>query len=85
VTRPVVWSRPAERDLSRFDADTARRVLDTVDRFAASGQGDVRRLQGRERQWRLRVGDLRVIFTDDPQDGSIQIVRVLPRGRAYRV
>jgi mRNA interferase RelE/StbE len=44
---------------------------------------DVRRLQGKE-EWRLRVGDWRVRFTRRPADKLIVVLRVLPRGRAYR-
>jgi mRNA-degrading endonuclease RelE of RelBE toxin-antitoxin system len=55
-----------------------------VDRFAASGQGDVRPLAGPEDRWRLRVGDWRVIFSYDADTGEFLISRVLPRDRAYR-
>jgi mRNA interferase RelE/StbE len=84
VTWSVDWSRPAQRDLRRLDQDTARRIIDAVDHFAATGHGDVRPLRGRERQWRLRVGEWRVIFTYRPSDATILVAQVLPRGRAYR-
>ena len=35
-------------------------------------------------QWRLRVGDWRVRFSRDPGSRTILVLRVLPRGRAYR-
>lgn len=84
MTGEPTWARPAQQDLRRVSRESARRVLDAVERLAATGQGDVKSLQGRDRRWRLRVGDLRAIFTH--QDGSdvVHIVRVLPRGRAYR-
>ena len=84
MTWEVEWSRPAQRDLRRLDQNTAQRIADAVDNFAATGHGDVRPLKGRERQWRLRVGDWRVIFTYAPDVEAVQVARVLPRGRAYR-
>jgi mRNA-degrading endonuclease RelE of RelBE toxin-antitoxin system len=45
--------------------------------------GDVVRLAGTE-EWRLRVGDWRVRFERDPRARMIYVLRVLPRGRAYR-
>jgi mRNA-degrading endonuclease RelE of RelBE toxin-antitoxin system len=36
------------------------------------------------REWRLRVGDWRVRFTFDDEQRVIVVLRVLPRGRAYR-
>ena len=35
-------------------------------------------------QWRLRVGAWRVRFNRDPEARTVLILRVLPRGRAYR-
>ena len=46
--------------------------------------GDVKRLRGPERLWRLRVGELRVIFDRRAKEKVIDILAVRPRGRAYR-
>lgn len=40
-------------------------------------------LIGREGR-RLRVGDWRVLYRLDPTARSVTVLRVLPRGRAYR-
>jgi len=84
VTWEIVWSRPAERDLRRLDPVVAERITDAIERLATTGQGDVRPLQGRDQQWRLRVGDWRVIFSYQSTVITILVIRVLPRGRAYR-
>ena len=58
------------------------RVLNAVDRFAASGVGDIRALGGPwHGRFRLRVGRWRVIFR---QDDGIVVLRVLHRREAYR-
>jgi mRNA interferase RelE/StbE len=46
--------------------------------------GDVKRLRGRERLWRLRVGEWRVIFDRRSDERVIDVLAVRPRGRAYR-
>jgi mRNA interferase RelE/StbE len=46
--------------------------------------GDIKRLRGPERLWRLRVGEWRVIFDRRAVDQTIDILAVRPRGRAYR-
>lgn len=84
LPREILWSRPAQRDLRRLSQETAQRVIDAVERLAATGYGDVRPLQGQDREWRLRVGDWRVTFTYPERDGPLEVLRVLPRGRAYR-
>ena len=80
----VEWTPAAERDVRRLDRQTQTRIRRAVSRFAAAGQGDVRRLRGYEREWRLRVGSWRVRFTLVPDAQILVVLRVLPRGQAYR-
>lgn len=70
--------------MKRLDRQTASRVHQAVYRLAEVGQGDIRKLQGGETMWRLRVGDWRVQFVYDYQESVLRVARVLPRGRAYR-
>lgn len=70
--------------MRRLDRQMMSRVHEAVLRFAETGQGNVVKLQGSDTEWRLRVGDWRVRFVYDYQSTIIRIVRVLPRGRAYR-
>ncbi len=65
-----------------IDKHIQQRIRDAVLRFAETGHGDVKRLRGYDDEWRLRVGEWRVRFTSPP--GEITVLRVLPRGRAYR-
>ncbi len=44
----------------------------------------MRKLKGTDNEWRLRVGDWRVRFRRDTERKLISVIRVLPRGRAYR-
>jgi mRNA interferase RelE/StbE len=75
---------PARRDLRRVDPPVRQRVLDALDRLVADPPtGDVIKLQGRE-EWRLRVGDWRVLLRLDHEQLAVHVLRVLPRGRAYR-
>ncbi|MGH9063368.1 MAG: type II toxin-antitoxin system RelE family toxin [Acidimicrobiales bacterium] len=46
--------------------------------------GDVRRLRGRQDEWRLRVGDWRVRFVRIDQEHLIDVLAVSPRGSAYQ-
>lgn len=79
----VKWTPRAEKDLRRLDRQVAERVRQAIRRFAATGAGDVVRLSG-ESDLRLRVGDWRVRFDYDEDRHALIILRVLPRGRAYR-
>ena len=74
----------AARDLKHLPLDTQQRILLALERLAADpSQCDIRKLQGSEDEWRLRVGEWRVRFLYAP-DGTIVVLRVLPRATAYR-
>jgi mRNA interferase RelE/StbE len=74
----------ARRDLRHTDPQVRRRVLDALDRLVGDPPaGDVVKLAGRE-EWRLRVGDWRVRMRFDALQRTVIVLRVLPRGRAYR-
>ncbi len=80
----VELTRTAQRDMRRLDppvrrrVETALRVLTQDPRRA----GQLRKLTAAP-EWRLRVGDWRVLLLLDVQRRVIQVSRVLPRGRAY--
>ncbi|MGI8552023.1 MAG: type II toxin-antitoxin system RelE family toxin [Dehalococcoidia bacterium] len=75
----------ARRDLERLAAQDRRRIFDALDHYVSDpGWGDIRKLRGKEDEWRLRVGELRVRFERDDQARIVNVLRVLPRGRAYR-
>lgn len=75
----------ARRDLKRLDPPVQRRIVKALNRLTGNPPtGDIVRLVGGDDEWRLRVGDWRVRFTYDRNRGVVQVLRVLPRGRAYR-
>lgn len=75
----------AERELQRASAQTRGRIFDALDRLVtAPAARDVRKLQGRQEQWRLRGGAWRMIFRRDTETCTIVVLRVLPRGCPYR-
>jgi mRNA-degrading endonuclease RelE of RelBE toxin-antitoxin system len=79
----VLWTPPAEKDLARLAPEAQQRIVDTLDRFATFGVGDVTRLTAiSPPEYRLRVGRWRLRFhrTGD----TISVLRVLPRDKAYR-
>ena len=79
-----IFSARAGRDFKRLDPPVKRRIVAALDRLTGDPPaGDVVRLVNSD-EWRLRVGDWRVRFQRDPETGIVNVLRVLPRGRAYR-
>lgn len=81
----VIFAGPARRDLRRLDPPIATRITQAIERFAETGQGDVRRLTdpNLNARYALRIGDWRILFNRDVPNQSLIIVRVLPRQSAY--
>lgn len=80
----VQLTGPARRDLRRLDPPVQRRVRAALDQLQDDPTaGDIRKLTGSD-QWRLRVGDWRIRFLRDDEHELITVIRILPRGRAYR-
>jgi mRNA interferase RelE/StbE len=78
-------TRQAVRDLRRLDRPVRERVFAALERLvAAVPTGDVRALTGSPGEFRLRVGDWRVRCELDIEAELLIVLRVLPRGRAYR-
>ncbi|MGA2856351.1 MAG: type II toxin-antitoxin system RelE/ParE family toxin [Candidatus Sulfotelmatobacter sp.] len=78
----IVWTDPAKSDVRSLSKPIAMHILSALHRFAESGAGDVKALQGRE-ELRLRVGDYRLFFVC-PDADTIEVRRVRHRGEAYR-
>jgi mRNA-degrading endonuclease RelE of RelBE toxin-antitoxin system len=70
------------KDLKRLDSETQRRILSALERFAATGDGDVRPLRGEfAGSYRLRVGKWRVFVR--LEGTAIVAYRIDNRGEAY--
>jgi mRNA interferase RelE/StbE len=78
----IEWTEIALRVLAALDKGVARRIKQAVDRFAETGVGDVKKLQGvNPPEYRLRVGDFRVRFYQDSE--TVHVLRVRNRRDAY--
>jgi mRNA interferase RelE/StbE len=83
----IDYADTAKRQLRKFDKQTARRIVDFMERIAglenprSTGKGLTGPLGG---FWRYRVGDCRVIC--DIQDGALRVlvVQVGKRHEVYR-
>lgn len=62
--KTIIFTHAAARDLDRLLAPARAAVEIALIRYAVSGEGDVKLLQGRD-GYRLRVGDYRVLFDED--------------------
>jgi mRNA-degrading endonuclease RelE of RelBE toxin-antitoxin system len=78
-----VWASSARAELRQVERGTAMRILLALTRYAETGEGDVKAMEGRfTGAHRLRIGDWRVRFRR-MRAGTIHILAVENRGGAY--
>lgn len=71
----IIYEKEAAKHIERMDRPTKQRLKKAIEKLPA---GDVVKLQGYMEDYRLRVGNLRIIFS--VSDDIITIKDVLPRG-----
>ncbi len=79
----VVLKPRARKDLHRIPKPDAARVVDALGRLEDDLTGDVKRLTAFAPEYRLRVGDYRVLFEID-ETNRVVVYRVRHRRESYR-
>ncbi len=72
----------AEKDMSSIPKNEAQRIADAVFALENDLVGDIKKLTAFTPEYRLRVGDWRVLF--DVSKDKITIYRIVHRKEAYR-
>ena len=75
----IEYSKKAVKYINSVDRLTKKRLREAIEKIPF---GDIKRLQGVEEGYRLRVGDLRILFS--MEDNKIYIDNIIPRGQAYK-
>ena len=84
-TYQIEWKKSALRELKRLDRQLVPRIIAAAESLATHPLPDgVRKLQGSQQTYRLRVGTYRVIYELYESRLLVEIVRVRHRKDAYR-
>ena len=78
----VQFKPRAVRDIERLPSRIQAQVLARIEEMSKDLKGDVKRLTNFTAEYRLRVGDYRVLF--EVEEKAIVIYRILHRREAYR-
>ena len=81
----IVWRNSAHHDLGNLDRQLIPRIVQAVDLLESEPfPAQCRKLRGSDRDYRIRVGDYRVIYQVDTGNRVITICHVRHRSEAYR-
>jgi mRNA interferase RelE/StbE len=81
VQYQIEFKPKAIKDLEQFPENIRERIISKIEAMQDDLQGDVKRLTNFTPEYRLRVGDYRVLFELEEQ--TIMIYRVKHRSKAY--
>ena len=82
MAREIEIRNRAEKDLRRIPQRDGKRIAQAIIALGSGFSSDVKRLTNFTPEYRLRVGDWRVLF--EVEHDRIVIYRILHRREAYR-
>jgi mRNA interferase RelE/StbE len=81
----VLLERTAEKDLVRLSSEVHKRVIAVIQSLAMNPRpSGCRKLVGSEHDWRVRVGDYRVLYEIADEIRIVRVHRVRHRREVYR-
>lgn len=81
----VLLERAAERDLRRLASELYQRIIFRIKALSGNPRpAGSRKITGSESDWRIRIGDYRVIYEIDDEAQAVRVLRVRHRREAYR-
>jgi len=81
----VYVEKAAENDLRRLSTTTFHRIIPQIRTLAENPRpSGCRKLIGSKNDWRIRIGDYRVLYEIDEKTRAVRIMRVRHRREAYR-
>lgn len=81
----VLLERAAEKDLARLSSEIHDRVIVAIQALATNPRPTgCRKLAGGKHDWRIRVGDYRVVYEIADEIRIVRVNRVRHRREVYR-
>ena len=81
----VIVERSAEKDLKRLSSEIRARTVTAIQALAKNPRpSGSRKLAGTENDWRIRVGDYRIVYEIADEIRIARINRVRHRSDVYR-
>jgi mRNA interferase RelE/StbE len=81
----VLLERSAEKDLSRLSSETRDRIITAIRSLSGNPRpSGCRKLAGTKNDWRIRVGDYRVVYEVTDEIRVVRVGRIRHRREVYR-
>ena len=81
----VYLERSAENDLKRLPSFLFHRIIPHIKSLAQNPRpAGCHKLMGSKNDWRIRMGDYRILYEVDEKAKAVRVMRVRHRREAYR-
>jgi mRNA interferase RelE/StbE len=80
----VALASSAAKELKKLSGQLIARVVPRLENLASDPRPPgCKKLQGGEREWRIRIGDYRVVYTIDDAKLLVEVTRIRHRSEVY--
>jgi len=80
----VLLASSAEKELKKVPSNLLTRILSRLEALASNPRpSGCKKLTGGDREWRIRVGDYRVVYTIDDTKALVEVTRIRHRREVY--
>ena len=80
----VALSSSAAKELKKLSSQLLARIVPRLENLASNPRPQgCKKLQGGDREWRIRVGDYRVVYTIDDAKLLVEVTRIRHRSEVY--
>jgi mRNA interferase RelE/StbE len=81
----VVLTSSAEKELQGLSAQLNARIVPRLENLADNPRPPgCKKLQGGDKEWRIRVGSYRVVYTIDDAKSLVEVTRIRHRREVYQ-
>jgi len=80
----VAFLSSAEKELKKLPAQLIARIVPHLENLASNPRpSGCKKLRGGDGEWRIRVGDWRVVYTIDDGKSLVEVTRIRHRSEVY--
>jgi len=80
----VVLASSAEKELKRLPGPLIARIIERLESLTCNPRPPgCKKLKGGDREWRIRIGDYRAVYTIDDAKSLVEVTRIRHRSAVY--
>ena len=80
----LALTESAEKELHRLTKTVVERIAARIEKLSASPRPNgCKKLKGGANEWRIRVGDYRIVYSIDDAQKLVDVVRIAHRKEVY--